>query len=497
MPNNILLINPAINPDSQNRVINKIIIKAVPTSLGVLAGVLIDAKIASVHLIDEQIDFLKDDDIEKTVLSLHPPRIIGMSVLTINSKRAYALSGVIKKIDPKSLVVLGGIHPTVMPFEALSHLGVDIVVRGEGEETFKELVELVSRKKEFRTIQGISYRENGNIVHNPERPLIDNLDRIPPFPYYLFERNFNKYSTFGAIFTSRGCPYNCIFCSSQSISGKRYRYFSTERIISEIKLLADKYKQKIIFIMDDNIAGNRQHFFSLLRAIIDSGLHQRTSFQASLRGDSVNDELLDMAKAANFRMLSYGLETGSENLMEIVNKGETVKEVAKAIRMTHEKGIAAAATVIFGLPTETRKDRWDTIRLVRSLPLSSVRFNTLVPYPGTPAFEILHKENKVIIKKDWENFAVQYMWEGDCLPYVPEGSTNHKLMFDAMFANLSYYLNLNGIKGMLKSSFAGGNVIALKKVWYLSPKTMYRLLRASFYLVRRFLYVTRKMILEK
>ena len=204
-----------------------------------------------------------------------------------------------------------------------------------------------------------------------------------------------------------------------------------------------------------------------------------------------------MAKAANFKMISFGLETGSEKLMKIINKGETVGEVAEAIRMTDQKGIAAAATVIFGLPTETRKERWETIRLVRSLPLSSVRFNTLVPYPGTPVFEMLNSENRLTIKKDWENFAVQYMWEGDALPYVPEGSTGYQLMFDAMLANLSYYLSFSGIKGIFKSSFAGGNVITFRKAWYLSPKTMYRLFRLFFYLVRRFLYVTCMIVFGK
>ena len=129
--------------------------------------------------------------------------------------------------------------------------------------------------------------------------------------------------------------------------------------------------------------------------------------------------------------------------------------------------------------------------------LSRVRFNTLVPYPGTPIFELLNKENKLTIKKDWENFAVQYMWEGDYLPYIPEGSTNYGLMFDAMFANLSYYLSLSGIKGMLKSSFAGGNVITLQKGWFFSPKTIYRLFKVLFYLTRRFLYVTWKMNMAK
>src|SRR3989338_6924905 len=197
MTNKILLINPAINPVSQNRVINEVIAKTLPTSLGVLAGYVIDSRAASVEIIDEQMDFLQDKNIEEALLSMERPRIIGLSVLTINSKRAYALSEKIKRIDPEAIVVLGGIHPSVIPQESLSRQGVDIVVRGEGEETFKELIETAFNERDFRRVQGISYSRNGDIVHNQARSPIDDLNGVPPFPYQLFEKNFNKYSTFG------------------------------------------------------------------------------------------------------------------------------------------------------------------------------------------------------------------------------------------------------------------------------------------------------------
>ena len=109
-------------------------------------------------------------------------------------------------------MVLGGIHPTVVPDEPLKCKGVDIVVRGEGEETFSELVSLVSDEKDYREIAGVSLRKNGSVVHNPNRPMIMDIDDVPAFPYHLFEQDRQKYPTFGSILTSRGCPYNCTFC---------------------------------------------------------------------------------------------------------------------------------------------------------------------------------------------------------------------------------------------------------------------------------------------
>ncbi len=494
MNTNVLLINPKINPVSQNKIINEIINTTFPTSLGTLAAVLSGSNTSGFRIIDEQLDEISDRNIGQLVMSLHEPRIIGLSVLTINSARAYELARDIKKIDERAIVVLGGIHPTVLPEEVLAQPGVDVVVRGEGEKTFEELVRLVISGDDYRKIRGISFREKGSSVHNPDRPLIDNLDEIPPFPYHLFENDRDRYPSFSAVFTSRGCPYKCTFCSSRSISGIRYRYFSIERTISEIRLLTDRYGQKTIWLLDDNIAANRRHFIELLEAIMKEGLHNKACFHASMRGDNIDEDILARAKAANFKMISFGLETGNESLMKIINKGETVADVVNAIRMTDKAGLVAATTVIFGLPTETRKDRWDAMRLVRSLPLSSIRFNTLTPYPGTPVYEKLKAENKLVVKKDWANFAVQYMWEGDDLPYVPDNNDRYELMFDTMFANLSFYLSFSGIRRMLKSSFAGGNVIALHRKWYFSPKIVYRLLKVFFYLSRRFVYITYKML---
>lgn len=495
MKSNILLINPKISNTSQNRKVNALVNITFPTSLGMLASYLMSSGIENVNIIDEQIHPLDNGNLSNLIMGLQKPRIIGISVLTLNCGRAYELAGEIKKIYQESTIVLGGIHPTVVTDEVLAKEGIDIVIRGEGEETFKELAQLILGRKDYKNIQGISYKQNGKCVHNPDRPLIQDLDLIPPFPYFMFEKDLDKYPNFSGIFGSRGCPYQCSFCSSRSISGKKYRYHSVERIIHEIKTLVRRYKQESIFLMDDNIAVNRKHFKELCSMVVKEGLHKDAFFHGSLRGDNAADDVLDMAYKANFRILYYGLETGSEDLMATINKGETVAAVGDAIRRSARKGFSVGTTIIFGLPTETRKDRYNTIKFVKSLPLASVRFNTLTPYPGTPVYTQEYSKGNIYIKGNWENFGVQYMWEGDDIPYVPEGNDRIELIFDTMWANLAYYLSFRGIKNLLTQKYAGGNVIKLKNKWYLSFSEFKKISRLFLYLTFRFTNVTVRMLL--
>lgn len=489
----ILLIMPEVNRRSQSKIVNSAIIATFPNSLAVLAGYLMHHGIQSISIVDEQLYRLSDQELAEKIYDLQEPRIIGISVLTLCCSRAYELAQKIKKIDKQATLILGGIHPTVRPEEALL-CGADIVVRGEGEMTLFELVSSMRENKKLEGIQGISYKHDGRIIHNPIRPLIENLDKIPPIPYHLFEKDIPLYSSFSIIFGSRGCPYSCIFCSSRSVSGKTYRFHSVDRIIAEMKTLIYRYRQSSIWLLDDNIAVNKRHFVELCDRIVEEGIHRDAFFMGSMRGDNATDTILEKAREANFKLISLGLETGSEALMKTINKGETLAEVVEAILKTADKGIAVGTTLIFGLPTETRKDRYDAIKLVRSLPLSSVRFNTLSPYPGTPVYQMLEPEGKILVKKDWENFGVQYMWESDEIPYVPDGNDRLELIFDTMFANMSFYLSYRRVKDILRLPVGGGNAISFKKRWYLSIREIKKFTHLFFHLSLRFCNVSMRMI---
>jgi radical SAM superfamily enzyme YgiQ (UPF0313 family) len=154
--------------------------------------------------------------------------------------------------------------------------------------------------------------------------------------------------------------------------------------------------------------------------------------------------------------------------------------------MAHRTGIGTSATFIFGLPTETRKERLDTARLTRRLPLDDARFNIAVPYPGTKLYDIAKKEGRLLVKPGWSNFNVQFYMFGDDIAYVPEGENKYRLMYDTFMANLLFSLRLRTLINFIKSPVSGGMVLTLPKGWYRSPKEIARLLKLFAYIFGRF-----------
>ncbi len=466
----MLFINPAVDSVSQPKVVKKFTYACFPTSVGFLAGYLIGKKGDKVEVIDEQITDIEPGLLEDALGRLKNPRIAGIPNLTVTTKRVIEITRMIKRIDPKVLIVLGGIHPTVLPEQILKRSEADVVVRKEGELTLGELYDHVREGRDYKDIRGISYKRDGGIYHNADRELMKNLDDIPPFAYELFEANLDRYNDFGTIISSRGCPFDCIFCSQRAISGNTYRFFSVSRVLDDIKKLVDRYGQKKIWFIDDSLTINKKRLFDLLDGIIASGYHKKVAFIGTTRGKEITYDVLERFKAANFISLAFGVETGSERLMKVIDKKELVEDNVRAIKMCKEAGIMSDASLIFGLPTETRRDRYDTLKMVCSLPLDGARFNIAIPYPGTELYRRAESEGRLHIHENWTNCCNQYYIQGDDLPYVPEGTNGATLIFDTIFANLAFYFRPKVLyKTLFESQLSGGGVLSLPKKWYLKP----------------------------
>ena len=463
----MILINPK---STKLGIFERYVPLSVPIGVGCLAGYLLHHG-RRAEIIDEHIEPLSGELLKKALEKVSPPYIFGISALTACAQRSYNIAKEIKSRYPDSKIILGGIHPTVLTDEVLENDHVDFVVRGEGEKALLELYDAVKNKKDYSAIKGLSYKSGGKLIHNQLAELPD-LKNFPPFPYHLFESALGKYN-FGFIASSRGCPYDCIFCSQRTISGQKFRYVPEEIVISEIDLLVNKYNQTHINFVDDNFTANKQRVAKLCEQMIKNGFHEKATFDLQTRADAVNDEILTLLKKAGFRVVNYGLETASERLMVLLNKKETVAENIAAVKLAKKHGFGVSGTFIFGLPTETRQERWQAYKLAKDLDLDYVRFNNATPYPGTRLYEIAKEEGRLFVEKGWTNLnacasLVQDSVTESRLPYVPLGCDEATLKKDVIKANLLFSLRPKRVLKLLTKRIGPAGWFYLPPRWYLS-----------------------------
>lgn len=443
----MILINSS--PKDALRIFQPFLPIFVPIGIGYLMAVAEQRGIKA-RIIDEQIEDDILTEVAEHVRGMEKPYIFGFSVLTAALKNALVTAERLKAVYPDSIICFGGIHPTAAPEEVLSYRHVDYVLRGEGEESLFELYRCIREGRDVLHIKGLSYRLNGQIIHNERLPLLANLDILPPFPYHLFRHR--RYDL-GFVVSSRGCPHRCIFCSNRITTGRRYRVRSSEAIINDIEMLYYRYGRRYILFLDDNLLVNRERVYLLLDEIKSRGFDKKMTFNFQARADNVNRRLLQDLYGAGFRSVFFGLETASEDIMKTIKKNETVAQCIDAVRMAKETGFHVSATFIYALPGEKHKDRMACVKLSKELGIDMVRFNNATPYPGTELFEIAKRENRLNIKGLYENFNsvstfIENPFRKIPFSYVPEGNTEDEIRRDILFSYFSYYLDAKRLKGI-------------------------------------------------
>ncbi|MDP2923137.1 MAG: radical SAM protein [Candidatus Omnitrophota bacterium] len=403
----------------------------------------------SANYIDEQVE----DNIlglaDKYVKGMHPPYIFGFSVLTAAFKNALSVSKELKKRYPGSMIIFGGVHPTAMPEEVLSYGYIDVVVRGEGEKSLIDLYKCVREGKSFTHLDNLSFRQNGSIVHNKTTFSLGNLDSYPSFPYHLFACG-KKYDL-GFVLSSRGCPYECIFCSNRVTTGRRYRYRSAPVIVEELEMLYKQYNKRSILFVDDNFLVNKERIYLLIDEIKKKGLDKKMIFNFQARGDNVNYQILKDLFESGFRSIFFGMETSNEEVMKVIKKNETVAQCVAAAKLAKQIGFHVSATFIYGLPKETYQDRMNCVKLSKELELDMVRYNNATPYPGTELWDIAKKENRLNIKGIYDNFLsvstfIENPFKKIPFSYVPAGNSEEEIRRDILYSYFSYYFDFMRLK---------------------------------------------------
>lgn len=403
----ILLINPPSENELHGN--NPSIIeeeRGYNPPLGILyiAGYLEKHTNFKVEVLDTQAEEIGYDRLKDAILAKQPD-VVGITAMTFTLIDVIKVINLIKSMRPEIKVVLGGPHVHIYPEETINIPGVDFLVLGEGEVTFKELIENIDNPARLRSIPGLVFKENCKVINTGARPLNENLDSLP-FPARHLTP-VQKYSSLMArripittMFTSRGCPYRCTFCDRPHL-GKNFRARSAMNVVDEMEECV-KLGINEFLIYDDTFTIDRQRVIDVCNEIKRRKLNIGWDIRA--RVNNIDRELLKKLKEANCERIHYGVESGNPEILKILNKGITVDRVRTTFKETKEAGISVLAYFMIGCPKETRKEIMETIAFAKELKPDFVHITIFTPFPATEIYKTGIKDG--IIKEDfWREFA--------------------------------------------------------------------------------------------
>ncbi len=336
--------------------------------------------------------------------SLSGADLVGISTITSTAPRAYAIAERVAKMGIP--IVLGGPHPTFLPDEALDH--GDYVVRGEGEETIVELIESLETKGPLEGIKGLSYRCEGQKIHNSPRELCRDLDLLPEIDLSLIkgykEAKGWAVSKIIPIITSRGCPFNCTFCSVTPMFGRKYRFRNSKRVIDEVR----KYRHSHIFFYDDNFAANKKRTKELLRMMIaENAIPSQWSAQVCV-DIGYDRELLELMKRTNCDTLYIGIESVNPKTLKLYKKEQSVEKITRGVEAIRRAGLRIHGMFVLGSDEDDIQVVRETVKFAKKLKLETVQFMVLTPLPGTEVYSALRDGNK-IFTYDWGLYDGQHI----------------------------------------------------------------------------------------
>ena len=385
---------------------------APPLGLVSLAGAVRD--IAEVKIIDAEARGLTEEETIEEIDTFDPD-VVGFT--TIASTYVNPSLRIVRKMRERGInpiVVFGGHHAT-FTYPLILREGIDVVVIGEGERTFREIVERLKEGKDIRSVRGIAYRDGEKVNVSYREPIV-NLDNLPIPAYDLLDPNIYKASIVGenariaSIETSRGCPYNCEFCSASAMWGHAWRFKSNERVVDELKFVKN-LGYNWVFFVDDNfvVPYKYEERIELLNSIIEEGLNDM-NYMIQIRADIIakHPKLAEKLAEAGVKIAFMGIESGSEEVLKAMRKGLKKNDALKAIQLLSEQGIITYGGVIIGAPYESRKDRKATYKFVQMLGdhgLDVVQISIYTPLPGSDSFYRALK-NKALLTIDWNLYDV-------------------------------------------------------------------------------------------
>lgn len=327
------------------------------------------------------------------------PHIAGFSALSMEHADLLEAARRCKAHNPRCLTVVGGPHATMFGDALIADPAIDVVVRGEGERTFVELLQSWADGAGLEAVRGLLFRRDGQVVDTPDRPFEPDLDALPypawdmlDLDAYTRANNMNGLlaaAPYMSVMTSRACPYHCAYC--HRLFGTRFRQRSVENVLGELEALYHRVGIREIHLVDDCFNLNRPRAKQIADEIVARDLRFRIAFPNAVRGDLMDQELILKLKAAGAYIITYAVETASERLQTLMNKNLNLDKVSSAIELTYRHGLIPAGFFMLGIPTETREEMERTIRFACDSLILKAYFFTVVPFPRTDLYELARK----------------------------------------------------------------------------------------------------------
>ena len=427
-----------------------------------ILGTLAEQRGWDVEIVFEEIQKIDFSKVESSDL-------VGISTITSTAPRAYLIADKIRQMGIP--VIMGGPHVSFQTEEALEH--ADFVIRGEGEKALMTLFNVWEGKKDYETVPNLSYKKNGNFIHNPLVPITSDLDHLP-FPDFR-QLNYSPKRLAGyrtiPIQTSRGCPFDCAFCSVTSMFGKLYRFRSTQNVIEELRQYNDK--KNIIFFYDDNFAANPKHTKELLQAMIEENFKFKWTTQ--VRADIAKDlELVRLMQKAGCHTLYIGFESLNPESLKEMKKKQTVEEMTSAVKVLRRHKIHIHGMFVYGFDKDDWKTVKKTVRFAKKTKLTSSQFLILTPLPGSEFFNKVVEQGRILLT-DWA------LYDAHHAVYKPARLSLARLQKAQIFSHKRFYSLFEIIKKFLRGKWIDLGLAHyarnLNRLWKKKNKTFLKVVK--------------------
>lgn len=415
-------------------------------------GVLMLAAVArehgyAVHLIDAKAHGTPLDEIAARVARLQPD-YLGLSATTISVNNAARIATRVKRMCPGVVTILGGAHVSAIPERTMAAFpDIDYGISGEGEIALFELLARLESGAPIDGVPGLAHRRDGDIVANPRAPYIDDLDSLPKpawdllpdFPHH-FQPSLFGYprSPVATLITSRGCPFSCTFCD-RSTSGRKGRMHSVATVVDLCGDLVERGTRHIMFL-DDLFTVRKDRVVAMCEAFLDAGFD--FSWSCNSHPNLLDAATMKLMKRAGCWQIAYGIESGSQRVLDVVKREVRLPKLIETLRMTRDAGIRARGFLMLGHPTEGLDSLTETEAFLRTVPLDLCQITKFTPYPGTPAYPTVRQHGT--FAEDWERMnAMNFV-------FLPNGLDEATLerSFDRCYQ--AFYRRPDVVRGLLR-----------------------------------------------